>query len=176
MKSAEKEKVMSSFVKGETKILVSTTVIEVGVNVPNACLMIVENAERFGLSQLHQLRGRVGRGTRKSYCVLVSDAVGENAEKRLKTMCTTYDGYKIAEADLALRGPGDFLRDAGSEALRQSGGIKFKIADMCEDSELMQKAFESAKKIIELSPNLDNFPLLKSKVNSVFNSDRSSIS
>jgi ATP-dependent DNA helicase RecG len=91
-------------------------------------------------------------------------------------MCTTYDGYKIAEADLALRGPGDFLRDAGSEALRQSGGIKFKIADMCEDSELMQKAFESAKKIIELSPSLEDFPLLKSKVNSVFNSDRSSIS
>ncbi len=176
LKSTEKEKIMHGFISGETKILVSTTVIEVGVNVPNACLMIVENAERFGLSQLHQLRGRVGRGTRKSYCILVSDAQTENAEKRLKTMCTTYDGYKIAEADLALRGPGDFLRDANEAALRQSGGIKFRIADMCDDSELMEKAFESAKDLLKESPELEEYPLLKAKVDSVWNADRSSIS
>ncbi len=176
LKSTEKEKIMNGFISGETKILVSTTVIEVGVNVPNACLMIVENAERFGLSQLHQLRGRVGRGTRKSYCILVSDAQTENAEKRLKTMCTTYDGYKIAEADLALRGPGDFLRDANEAALRQSGGIKFRIADMCDDSELMEKAFESAKDLLKESPELEGYPLLKAKVDSVWSADRSSIS
>lgn len=176
LKSTEKEKIMNSFVAGETKILVSTTVIEVGVNVPNACLMIVENAERFGLSQLHQLRGRVGRGTRKSYCILVSDSRTENAEKRLKTMCTTYDGYKIAEADLALRGPGDFLRDTNEASLRQSGGLKFKIADMCDDSELMNTAFESAKDLLKESPELEDYPLLKAKVSSIWNADRSSIS
>ena len=175
LKSAEKEKIMNSFVSGETKILVSTTVIEVGVNVPNACLMIVENAERFGLSQLHQLRGRVGRGTRKSYCILVSDSQTENAEKRLKTMCTTYDGYKIAEADLALRGPGDFLRETKESSLRQSGGIKFRIADMCDDSELMKKAFDAAAKLLKESHELEDYPLLKAKVNSLWNTDRSSI-
>ena len=176
LKSGEKEKIMAGFISGETKILVSTTVIEVGVNVPNACLMIVENAERFGLSQLHQLRGRVGRGNRKSYCILVSDAHSETATHRLKTMCTTYDGYKIAEADLALRGPGDFLRDTNSEAMRQSGGLKFKIADMCENSEIMEKAFECAHDIINQNPDLSDYPLLKEKVASVWDSDRSSIS
>ena len=108
LKAAEKERIMQSFAAGEIQVLVSTTVIEVGVNVPNACLMIVENAERFGLSQLHQLRGRVGRGRRKSYCILISDATGEAARARLETIRTTYDGYLIAEADLRLRGPGDF--------------------------------------------------------------------
>ncbi len=176
LKSAEKEKIMSAFVSGETKILVSTTVIEVGVNVPNACLMIVENAERFGLSQLHQLRGRVGRGTRKSYCILVSDTHSETAEKRLKTMCTTYDGYKIAEADLALRGPGDFLRDTTNEAVRQSGGLKFRIADMCDDSELMVKAFDTAERIISESPELEEYPLLKSKINSLWTHENGAIS
>ena len=176
LKSTEKEKIMSAFVSGETKILVSTTVIEVGVNVPNACLMIVENAERFGMSQLHQLRGRVGRGTRKSYCILVSDAHTEAAQKRLKTMCDTYDGYKIAEADLALRGPGDFLRDTVSASFRQSGGIKFRIADMCEDSELMNTAFSAAKKLLEESQDLTDYPQLSKKVFSVWNADKSSIS
>lgn len=176
LKSAEKEKIMNSFISGETQILVSTTVIEVGVNVPNACLMIVENAERFGLSQLHQLRGRVGRGARKSYCVLVSESQTETAEKRLKTMCTTYDGYKIAEADLALRGPGDFLRNANEASLRQSGGIKFRIADMCDDSELMNKAFEAAQRLQKETPELDEYPLLKAKISSIWNADRSSIS
>ena len=176
LKSAEKEKIMASFISGETQILVSTTVIEVGVNVPNACLMIVENSERFGLSQLHQLRGRVGRGSRKSYCILVSDSQGENAEKRLKTMCTTYDGYKIAEADLALRGPGDFLRDAADSSFRQSGGLKFKIADSCEDSDLMERAFEAAKRIISESPELEEYPKLKARLASVWDADKNSIS
>lgn len=176
MKSSEKEKIMSEFVYGDIKILVSTTVIEVGVNVPNACLMIVENAERFGLSQLHQLRGRVGRGTRKSYCILVSDSNSETAEKRLKTMCDTYDGYKIAESDLALRGPGDFLKNTVSASFRQSGGLKFRIADMCEDSELMKSAFSAAKKLLESSPNLTDHPLLAEKVFSAWNTEKNSIS
>ena len=125
MKSREKESVMNEFAAGDIDVLVSTTVIEVGVNVPNATLMIVENAERFGLSQLHQLRGRVGRGKRKSYCVLVSDAEGESAAvSRLRVMRTTWDGFEIAERDLALRGPGDFLSGVGEEGIRQSGGVR----------------------------------------------------
>lgn len=176
LKSAEKEKIMNSFVLGEIQILVSTTVIEVGVNVPNACLMIVENAERFGLSQLHQLRGRVGRGKRKSYCILVSDSQSETAQKRLKTMCDTYDGYKIAEVDLAMRGPGDFLRDNASAELRQSGGLKFRIADMCNDSLLMEKAFSAAHELLEADRELKSYPLLKSKTDSLWNNDRNTIS
>ena len=176
LKSTQKEKIMSDFISGETKILVSTTVIEVGVNVPNACLMVVENAERFGLSQLHQLRGRVGRGSRKSYCILVSDAHSEGAEKRLKTMCTTYDGYKIAEADLAQRGPGDFLRESNRDALRQSGGINFKIADMCNDSDLMERAFDAAKNLLVQSPELEEYPLLKAKLMAAWDNEQGVIS
>ena len=175
MKSAEKEKIMRSFADGDLKILVSTTVIEVGVNVPNANLMIVENAERFGLSQLHQLRGRVGRGTRKSYCILVSDSQGENALKRLRTMCATHDGYEIAESDLKLRGPGDFLRDTAGN-LRQSGGVNFRIADMCADDGLMKAAFEDANAVISASPNLSDYPLLAAEVRSMFSADGGSIS
>ncbi len=175
MKSAEKEKIMAGFARGEIGILVSTTVIEVGVNVPNANLMIVENAERFGLSQLHQLRGRVGRGTRKSYCVLVSDSHGEMAQKRLRTMCSTYDGYEIAESDLKLRGPGDFLRD-NMGALRQSGGVNFRIADMCGDSELMKQAFAEANRLVESSPDLSDYPLLAEEVRAMFAADGGSIS
>lgn len=175
MKSADKEAVMNRFARGKIGILVSTTVIEVGVNVPNANLMIVENAERFGLSQLHQLRGRVGRGSRKSYCVLVSDSHGETAVKRLRTMCATHDGYEIAESDLKLRGPGDFLRDnAGS--LRQSGGVNFRIADMCTDDGLMKIAFEEAGALVEASPKLEGYPLLAAEVRSMFAADGGSIS
>ena len=131
LSSKEKEKKMSAFVSGQTNILVSTTVIEVGVNVPAASLMIVENAERFGLSQLHQLRGRVGRGSRKSYCILVSDEITRegNAKERLMTLKSSYDGYSIAEKDLAMRGPGDFLRNSSDGAIRQSGGIRFRLAE-----------------------------------------------
>ncbi len=171
MKAAEKDDVMRRFSKGEIKILVSTTVIEVGVNVPAASLMIVENAERFGLSQLHQLRGRVGRGSKRSYCVLVSGAegkLGETARERLKTMCTSHNGFEIAEADLKLRGPGDFLSLSGNSSIRQSGDLTFNLADMCEDSELMEKAFAAAQKYIEKDPALKSHPPLKAAAERMF--------
>ena len=155
MKPAEKDMVMSKFTSGETKVLVSTTVIEVGVNVPNATLMIVENAERFGLSQLHQLRGRVGRGTMKSYCVLVSDFNSEKSIARLNVMKSVSDGFEIAERDLTLRGPGDFFATNSSDILRQSGGFQFKFASMCDDTDLFSAAFATAKKIINIDPKLD---------------------
>lgn len=155
MKSAEKDEIMSRFASGETKVLVSTTVIEVGVNVPNACLMIVENAERFGLSQLHQLRGRVGRGKRKSYCVLVSDINSPKSRERLEVMRTTYDGFEIAEKDLLLRGPGDFFSSVSDDNLRQSGGFEFKFAQTCDSAELLTLAFSVAKSIVESDPKLE---------------------
>lgn len=154
MKAAEKEEVMRRFAAGEISVLVSTTVIEVGVNVPNASLMIVENAERFGLSQLHQLRGRVGRGTKKSYCVLVSDATGENARARLEVMRTTYDGYRIAEKDLEQRGPGDFFAAACNGNLRQSGGMSLHLSYLCHDTTLMQQAAEEARLTVAKDPAL----------------------
>ena len=154
MKSVEKDAIMSRFAAGETKVLVSTTVIEVGVNVPNACLMIVENAERFGLSQLHQLRGRVGRGKRKSYCVLVSDINSPKSRERLEVMRTTYDGFEIAEKDLLLRGPGDFFSSVSDNNMRQSGGFEFRYASMCDNSEMLTTAFSVAKSIIESDPDL----------------------
>ncbi len=156
MKSSEKDQIMASFASGETHVLVSTTVIEVGVNVPNACLMIVENAERFGLSQLHQLRGRVGRGKRKSYCILVSDINSPRSKDRLEIMRTTYDGYEIAEKDLLLRGPGDFFSSVSSDNLRQSGGFDFKFASMCDNTDLLNTAFSVAKAIIKTDPKLDD--------------------
>lgn len=164
-KSREKDDIMRRFAAGEVQLLVSTTVIEVGVNVPNACLMIVENAERFGLSQLHQLRGRVGRGTRRSYCVLVSgvtkDRLGETARARLEIMRSTYDGYRIAEEDLRQRGPGDFLRRADSDGLRQSGEVHFRLADAREDAEIMTDAAADAKELIGSDPELRGHPLLR---------------
>ena len=170
MKSKEKDAVMARFAAGEIQVLVSTTVIEVGVNVPNASLMIVENAERFGLSQLHQLRGRVGRGTRKSYCVLVSDTVGSNtpAAERLLAMRTTYDGFAIAERDLALRGPGDFLSGADSEAIRQSGGVKFRLATLCDDTGLLSAATRCANDLLAKDAGLQNHPALRQTVERMF--------
>ncbi len=171
MKAAQKDDVMRRFSQGEIKILVSTTVIEVGVNVPSASLMIVENAERFGLSQLHQLRGRVGRGSRRSYCVLVSGAegrLGETAKERLKTMCTSYNGFEIAEVDLKLRGPGDFLPLSGNSSIRQSGSLTFSLADMCEDSELMSEAFDAAHRFIETDPTLESHPPLRAAAERMF--------
>jgi len=140
MKPAEKEKVMSAFVAGETKILVSTTVIEVGVDVPNASVMIVEHAERFGLSQLHQLRGRVGRGAEKSYCILLtSDKKTAVAEERLGIMAQTNDGFRIAEKDLELRGPGELL------GTKQSGLPEFRIGNIVRDQEILEKAKQEAE-------------------------------
>lgn len=140
MKPAEKEKVMSAFVAGEIKILVSTTVIEVGVDVPNASVMIVEHAERFGLSQLHQLRGRVGRGAEKSYCILLtSDKKTVNAEERLGIMAKTNNGFIIAEKDLELRGPGELL------GTKQSGLPEFRIGNIVRDQELLEKARKEAE-------------------------------
>ncbi|MBR6557433.1 MAG: ATP-dependent DNA helicase RecG [Clostridia bacterium] len=158
--SVEKDAVMSSFISGKTHVLVSTTVIEVGVNVPNATLMIIENAERFGLSQLHQLRGRVGRGSAKSYCVLVSSKEGGNSRARLDTMRTTYDGYKIAEKDLELRGPGDFF--ATQYSARQSGGLKFRFASSIADEGELKDILSAADKLLERDPELsleENIPL-----------------
>ncbi|MEE0969544.1 MAG: ATP-dependent DNA helicase RecG [Clostridia bacterium] len=167
MKSAEKDSVMRDFSLGKIQILVSTTVIEVGVNVPNASLMIVENAERFGLSQLHQLRGRVGRGQKKSYCVLVSDSDSESARERLMTMKNMYDGFAIAEKDLEMRGPGDFFERAGM-GIRQSGSLRFRIADMSTDTELFTAAFASAKAITEKDPELSAYPELKKEAEKLF--------
>ena len=160
MKQTEKETVMNAFSSGEVDVLVSTTVIEVGVNVPNACLMLIENAERFGLSQLHQLRGRVGRGTRKSYCVLISGGVlGKVARARLETMRTTYDGYAIAEQDLAQRGPGDFL-PFGNGAIRQSGGQSWRLAEGWQDADWMNRAFRCAEEILAKDKDLSAHPRL----------------
>lgn len=177
MKSAEKEEIMHRFAEGAIQILVSTTVIEVGVNVPSACLMIVENAERFGLSQLHQLRGRVGRGTRKSYCVLVSDARGETARARLEVMRTTYDGYTIAERDLEQRGPGDFFA-AACGGTRQSGGMSLHLSYLCSDSALMEAAASDAHALLLADPDLsrpEHAPLL-SEVKRLFDLQRAHIS
>ncbi len=149
MKAAEKEKIMSDFAAGKISILVSTTVIEVGVNVPNATLMVVENAECFGLSQLHQLRGRVGRGKYKSYCVLVTPSKAENATERLKVMKECSDGFKIAEQDLKQRGPGDFIKTNSSQ-VRQHGELKMSFGGMLDDAQLLHSAFEDAKKYLQV--------------------------
>ena len=142
MKGAEKEAVMASFAAGEADILVATTVIEVGVDVPNATLMVIENADRFGLSQLHQLRGRVGRGSAKAWCVLVSDSKNPETRQRLRTLCGTNDGFRIAEADLQQRGPGDFF---GS---RQHGLPVFRVGDLATDLAVLRQAQEAAAQLI----------------------------
>ena len=175
MKGAEKDEIMKRFAAGEIDVLVSTTVIEVGVNVPRATLMIVENAERFGLAQLHQLRGRVGRGSRKSYCVLVSDSHGHNARERLETMKKEYDGFKIAEKDLVLRGPGDFIKGSSDPVVRQSGGLRFKLADISEDSGVLSDAYDAAKMLLEDSPELKNNENLRLMIARMFSIDAYSL-
>ena len=175
MKGAEKDEIMKQFALGNIDVLVSTTVIEVGVNVPRATLMVVENAERFGLAQLHQLRGRVGRGSRKSYCVLVSDSKGENARERLETMKKEYDGFKIAEKDLILRGPGDFIKGSNDPLVRQSGGLKFKLADMSEDAGVLSDAYDAAKELIAQSPDLSNNENIRRMVVKMFSIDAYSL-
>ncbi len=151
LKTAEKDAVMSDFANGRLDVLVSTTVIEVGVNVPEATLMVVENAERFGLSQLHQLRGRVGRGKAKSYCILVSDTKNEISKRRLDIMCQLSDGYLIAEEDLKLRGPGDFFANGG--IIRQHGASLSPIMDD-GDKELYDNAVSAAKFLVDADPTL----------------------
>lgn len=152
MKSAEKEAEMEQFVKGETQILVATTVIEVGVNVPNASVMVILDAQRFGLSQLHQLRGRVGRGCDQSYCILVTNyKLSEETRKRIDIMCDTNDGFRIAEADLKLRGPGDL------EGTQQSGmAFDLKIANIARDGQLVQLARTEAQAIIDADPQCEH--------------------
>jgi ATP-dependent DNA helicase RecG len=151
MKPADKEFEMQRFVKGETQIMVATTVIEVGVNVPNASVMIIESSERFGLSQLHQLRGRVGRGADQSYCILLSSyKLSPEAKTRLKTMVATTDGFKIAEVDLKLRGPGNIM------GTQQSGVLDLKIADIVKDSKILVAARNTAISILQEDENLSN--------------------
>jgi ATP-dependent DNA helicase RecG len=140
---------MERFVKGETQIMVATTVIEVGVNVPNASVMIIESSERFGLSQLHQLRGRVGRGADQSYCILLSSyKLSEEGKTRLKTMVETTDGFKIAEVDLKLRGPGNLM------GTQQSGVLNLKIADVVKDSQILVAARNTAITLLQDDSNL----------------------
>ena len=151
MKAEDKEYEMNRFVKGVTDIMVATTVIEVGVNVPNASVMIIESAERFGLSQLHQLRGRVGRGSEQSYCMLVSgNKVSVEAKKRLQIMVDTNDGFRISEVDLEIRGPGDMM------GTKQSGILDFKIANIVTDNKILQFARNEAKILLEEDENLEN--------------------
>ncbi|GGZ68518.1 ATP-dependent DNA helicase RecG [Algibacter mikhailovii] len=149
MKPEDKDYEMQRFIKGETQIMVATTVIEVGVNVPNASVMIIESAERFGLSQLHQLRGRVGRGAEQSYCILMtSHKLSNDSKTRLETMVRTNDGFEIAEVDLRLRGPGDIM------GTQQSGVLNLKIADIIKDNDILQHARHHAKSILKIDPTL----------------------
>jgi len=165
MKPNIKESHMQTFKKGDTQIMVATTVIEVGVDVPNATIMVIESAERFGLSQLHQLRGRVGRGANQSYCILMSSyKIGAESKKRLETMVRTNDGFEIAEVDMKIRGPGDI------EGTQQSGiGFDLKIANLGKDGEILQLARNIASDILEEDPILQkekNKLLLKHLLNS----------
>jgi ATP-dependent DNA helicase RecG len=150
MNADQKEINMQRFVKNETQIMVGTTVIEVGVNVPNASVMIIESAEKFGLSQLHQLRGRVGRGSDKSYCILLSGSrVGQEAKNRLSIMCSTNDGFKIAEKDLEIRGPGDI------QGTRQSGALNFKLANIVDDRGILELAKEHVELLLSEDSELE---------------------
>ena len=164
MKPRDKDSRMAAFVAGEIDVLVATTVIEVGVDVPNAALMIIENAERFGLSQLHQLRGRVGRGQHKSYCVMVSDNDSEEVRARLKIMTRTNDGFKISEEDLRLRGPGDFF---GS---RQHGLPEMHVADLGADVNMLQNAQQEAVRLLADDPQLESADnsALKARIDRIF--------
>lgn len=166
MKAKDKDAAMQRFASNQAQVLVATTVIEVGVNVPNASVMVIENAERFGLSQLHQLRGRVGRGADQSYCVLVTgDKIGNETRKRIEVMCRTTDGFEIAEADLQLRGPGDI------EGTQQSGlAFDLKIASLAQDGQILEEARNWAKQILESDPLLEAQPnaLIRRRMQKLF--------
>lgn len=148
MKQKEKDEVMSAFGKNEIQVLVSTTVVEVGIDVPNATVMLIENAERFGLAQLHQLRGRVGRGGHQSYCIFMSASKSDETKERLEILNHSNDGFFIANEDLRLRGPGDLF------GIRQSGLLDFKIADVFQDAEVLKNAGEAANMILKKDPEL----------------------
>lgn len=150
MKPADKDFEMDRFVQGKTQIMVATTVIEVGVNVPNASVMVIENTERFGLSQLHQLRGRVGRGADQSYCILMSSfKISKEGRQRIDTMVRTNNGFEIAEADLKLRGPGNI------EGTQQSGILSLRIADLAKDGKMLTAAREIAQRVLDDDPNFE---------------------
>ena len=162
MKGREKEAVMTAFAGGEADILVSTTVVEVGVDVPNATVMVIEDADRFGLSQLHQLRGRVGRGKHKSYCVLITDNRSEETLARMRVMAQTGDGFRIAEEDLRLRGPGDFF------GRRQHGLPALKVADLSWDMALLKEAQQAARALLDRDPGLEDHPLIAQRTRELF--------
>jgi len=150
MKPADKDFEMQRFVRNETQIMVATTVIEVGVNVPNASVMIIESAERFGLSQLHQLRGRVGRGAEQSYCILMTDyKLGKDTKTRIETMVRTNNGFEIADIDLKLRGPGDLM------GTQQSGVLDLLIADLSKDAKILQESRYAAQQLLDEDPTLE---------------------
>ena len=153
---------MSAFSRGEIDLLVATTVIEVGVDVPNAAVMVIENAERFGLSQLHQLRGRVGRGAHQSYCILISDNQNDETRQRLKVMTKTSDGFQIAEEDLRLRGPGDFFGQ------RQHGLPGLRVADIGCDTRLLQEAQAAAEALLARDAELASCPATAARVTELF--------
>lgn len=166
MKAADKETEMQKFITGEAQILMATTVIEVGVNVPNASVMVIESAERFGLSQLHQLRGRVGRGAEQSYCILVSSyKLSNDTRKRLEIMVNSNNGFEIAEADLHLRGHGDL------EGTQQSGeGLDLKIANLAADGQILQYARDIAQEVLDKDPELLSEPnrILNERLKTLF--------
>lgn len=162
MPAAEKDKVMTAFKNRELDLLVATTVVEVGVDVPNANIIVIENADRFGLSQLHQLRGRVGRGQYQSYCVLIAGSVTDESRQRLEIMTKTSDGFKISEYDLKMRGAGDFFGN------RQHGLPDLKIADVAADRELLADCQSAARKLLKSSPDLSKYPALKKEVEELF--------
>lgn len=169
MKPQEKNEVMQQFLSGEIQLLVATVVIEVGVDVPNAVIMLIENAERFGLSQLHQLRGRVGRGSYQSTCILLSDNKSQKTKERLGVMCKTTDGFEISRADLALRGPGDFF------GRRQHGLPELRIADMMEDTDILEETGHAARELIASDPQLTRpeHEALRTHVNLLFDQNLS---
>ncbi len=169
MKPAEKDAVMGLFSAGKLDVLAATTVIEVGVNVPNACLMVVEDADRFGLSQLHQLRGRVGRGRRQSFCIFFGADKGQAARDRLKILVSTNDGFEIARADLTQRGPGDFF------GKRQHGLPGIKLANLSEDLQLMQNACNEAENLLQKDPTLAGYPVLRERVERLFSTDENEV-
>ena len=164
MKNDEKQAIMESFIKGELQVLVSTTVIEVGIDVPNATVMLIENAEMFGLSQLHQLRGRVGRGENKGYCILITDTKNTVTKERMKVMQKTSDGFEISDTDLKLRGPGDFF------GTKQHGIPMLKIANLYKDMDILKEAQKAATDLITRDRGLDEDEniLLKDKIQKIF--------